>query len=39
MLRLLSLAFAVLLAAAAPALAQGCDDGPPPPAQGDKPST
>jgi hypothetical protein len=29
MIRLLSLAFAVLLAAAAPALAQGCDEAPP----------
>jgi hypothetical protein len=39
MIRLLSLAFAFLLAAAAPSLAQVCNDDVPPPAQGDKPST
>jgi hypothetical protein len=40
MIRLLSLAFAVLLAAAVPVLAQGCDEAPPPPPpQGDQPST
>jgi hypothetical protein len=40
MIRLLSLALAFLLAAAAPSLAQVCnDDIPPPPPQGDKPST
>jgi hypothetical protein len=40
MIRLLSLVFAVLLAAAAPALAQGCDEAaPPPPPQGDQPTT
>ena len=31
MIRLLSLALAVLLAFAAPSWAQGCDDEPPPP--------
>ena len=31
MIRLFSLALAVLLAAAAPSWAQGCDDAPPPP--------
>jgi hypothetical protein len=39
MIRLLSLALAVLLAVAAPSWAQ-CDDGPPPPPpQGDQPTT
>jgi hypothetical protein len=38
MIRLLSLAFAVLLAAAAPSWAQGCDDAPPPPAK-EQPTT
>lgn len=40
MIRLLSLALAALLTIAAPAFAQGCDDGPPPPPpQGDQPTT
>jgi len=43
MIRLLSLLAAVLfstMAAISPSLAQGCDDGPPPPApQGDQPTT
>jgi hypothetical protein len=40
MIRLLSLAFAVLLAAVVPVFAQGCDEAPPPPPpQGDQPST
>ncbi len=42
MIRLLSLLAAVLLstlAAISPSLAQGCDDGPPPPPQGDQPTT
>jgi hypothetical protein len=40
MIRLLSLAFAALLAVAAPSWAQ-CDDAPPPPppSQGDQPTT
>lgn len=40
MIRLLSLVFALLLAAATPSLAQGCDEAPPPPPpQGDQPTT
>lgn len=40
MIRLLSLALALLLAAAAPSFAQGCDETPPaPPPQGDQPTT
>lgn len=39
MTRLLSLAFAILLAATAPSLAQVCNDDVPPAPQGDKPST
>jgi hypothetical protein len=39
MIRLLSLALAVLLAVAAPSWAQGDDGPPPPPPQGDQPTT
>ena len=39
MIRLLSLVLAFVLTAASPALAQGCDDAPPPPPQGDQPTT
>lgn len=39
MIRVLSLAIAALLSLSSLAYAQGCDDGPPPPPQGDTPST
>jgi hypothetical protein len=39
MIRMLSLVLAALLSLSGAAYAQGCDDGPPPPPQGDTPST